>query len=130
MLVPHYGTGNMWVIQCKRLQKEVLMKKEFNFKSGTCVSISDSFVEILREDGKSAAKALFAGRTMGKMIIKKSAITGVIFNADYLVICASGLPTPNDFKISNIADIKQYPNCIVAKESELAELYSELLNIF
>ena len=106
------------------------MKKEFNFKSGTCVSISDSFVEILREDGKSAAKALFAGRTMGKMIIKKSAITGVIFNADYLVICASGLPTPNDFKISNIADIKQYPNCIVAKESELAELYSELLNIF
>lgn len=106
------------------------MKQNFNFKSGTVVNINDTTIEILREDGKSATKALFAGRTMGKMVIKKTAVTGVIFNADYLVICASGLPTPNDFKISNTADIKQYPNCIVAKEAELGELYNALLEIF
>ncbi len=99
---------------------------EFNFKSGTIVRINDSYVEILRENSKSAMKGLFAGRAMGKMLIKKSAITGVIFYADYLLICASGLPTPNEMKISNIADIKQYPNCIVAKESELMELYQAL----
>lgn len=106
------------------------MVKEFHFKSGTSVTIGEYYIEILREDGKSAAKALFAGRTMGKMAIKKSSVTGVIFNADYLVICASGLPTPNDFKISNIADVKQYPNCIVAKEAELADLYEALLPEF
>lgn len=104
--------------------------KSFNFKSGTIVKINDATIEILREDSKSAAKALFAGRTMGKMIIRKKAVTGVIFNADYLLICASGLPTPNDFKISNIADVKQYPNCIVAKEAELSELYDELVKLF
>lgn len=67
---------------------------------------------------------------MGKMVIKKSAITGVIYDADYLIICASGLPTPNDFKISSIADIKQYPNCIVAKNTELKDLYDALVDIF
>jgi len=34
------------------------------------------------------------------------AITGLIFFADYLVICASGLPVPNGFKLSNIGEIK------------------------
>ena len=106
------------------------MGMQFNFKSGTVVNVKDSIVEILREDGKSAAKSLFAGRTMGKMVIKKSSITGVIFFADYLLICASGLPTPYDFKLSSIADIKQYPNCIVAKENELKELYDALVAIF
>lgn len=106
------------------------MGLQFNFKSGTIVNVKDSVVEILREDGKSAAKSLFAGRTMGKMVIKKSAITGIIYDADYLIICASGLPTPNDFKISSIADIKQYPNCIVAKNAELKDLYDVLVDIF
>ncbi len=101
------------------------MGKTINLSSGTTVSIKNSVVEILREDGKSAAKALFAGRTMGKMVIKSSSITGVIFNADYLVICASGLPCPSDFKLSNVADLKQFPNCIVAKTEELSALYDE-----
>lgn len=105
------------------------MGKTINLSSGTVVSIKDSVVEILREDGKSATKALFAGRTMGKMVIKSSSITGIIFNADYLVICASGLPCPSDFKISNVADLKQFPNCIVAKTEELSPLYNELLAI-
>lgn len=102
------------------------MTKTIKLSSGTVVSIKNSVVEILREDGKSAAKALFAGRTMGKMIIKSSSITGIIFNADYLVICASGLPCPSDFKISNVTDLKQFPNCVVAKPEELSALYDEL----
>lgn len=103
---------------------------KFSFKSGTEVTINDTSVEILRMDSKSAAKALFAGRTMGKMVIKKSAISGVIYFSDYLVICASGLPTPTDFKIANVADIKQFPNCIVAKPEELEELYAALTSMF
>ncbi len=97
--------------------------KSFNLKSGTIVNIDDTKINILRTDGKSALKGLFAGRTMGEMTIKLSAVTGVIQYADYLLICASGLPTPNDFKISSIPDIKQYPNCIVGKENELKEIY-------
>ncbi|WP_336866493.1 hypothetical protein [Peribacillus frigoritolerans] len=77
----------------------------------------------------SAMKGLFAGRAMGQMTIKTSAVTGLIHFADFLMICASGLPTPNDFKLSSVAEIKQYPNCIVAKESELEELY-QFLNGF
>lgn len=98
--------------------------KTFNLKSGTIVEINDTKVQIKRTDGKSAVKSLFAGRTMGQMVIKISSISGLIQNADYLLICASGLPTPNDFKISNIGDIKQYPNCIVGKEDELKEIYN------
>ena len=105
------------------------MEKTINLSSGTVVSIKNSVVEIIREDGKSAAKALFAGRTMGKMTIKSSSITGIIFNADYLVICASGLPCPSDFKISNVADLKQFPNCIVAKTEELSSLYDVLTTL-
>ncbi|MBC5997942.1 hypothetical protein EAI30_13520 [Romboutsia ilealis] len=100
--------------------------KSFNLKSGTIVNIDDTKINILRTDGKSALKGLFAGRTMGEMTIKLSAVTGVIQYADYLLICASGLPTPNDFKISSIPDIKQYPNCIVGKENELKEIYDHI----
>jgi hypothetical protein len=100
--------------------------KTFDLKSGTTVMIDESKIVIERTGGKSAVKGLFAGRTMGQMSIKTSAITGLIFYADYLVICASGLPVPNDFKLSSIAEIKQYPNCIVGKEQELAELYQYL----
>jgi len=63
------------------------------------------------------------------MTIKVSSITGVITYADYLLICASGLPSPSDFKITSIAEIKQYPNCIVAKENELQDLYEYLNQI-
>ncbi|CAH0344926.1 hypothetical protein [Bacillus sp. CECT 9360] len=97
--------------------------KTFELKSGTTVMVDESKMVIERTGGKSAMKGLFAGRAMGQMTIKTSAITGVIFFADYLIICASGLPTPNDFKLSSVAEIKQYPNCIVAKEQELEELY-------
>lgn len=96
---------------------------EFNLKSGTTVIIDERKVHILRNDAKSAMKGLFAGRTMGQMSIKTTSITGLIQDADYLLICASGLPIPKDFKISSTAEIKQYPNCIVAKEHELKEIY-------
>ena len=104
------------------------MNNQITLNSGTIVNLNDSFIEIIREDSKSAAKSVFAGRTMGKMLINKKSISGIIFYADYLLICASGLPTPNDFKISNIADVKQYPNCIVAKNNELLELYNRLVD--
>jgi hypothetical protein len=100
--------------------------KTFELKSGTTVFVDESRIVIERTGGKSAVKGLFAGRTMGQMSIKTSALTRLIFFADYLVICASGLPSPNDFKLTNVAEIKQYPNCIVGKEQELAELYQYL----
>lgn len=100
--------------------------KTFEFGSGTSVIIGERKIEIDRSGGKSAMKTLFAGRAAGFMTIKLSSVTGLIYNADYMVICASGLPTPNDFKISSIADVKQYPNCIVAKAEELKELYDYL----
>ncbi|MCM3165815.1 hypothetical protein [Peribacillus frigoritolerans] len=103
--------------------------KTFDLKSGTKVVIDESRIVIERTGGKSAMKGLFAGRAMGQMTIKMSAVTGLIHFADFLMICASGLPTPNDFKLSSVAEIKQYPNCIVAKESELEELY-QFLNGF
>ena len=103
--------------------------KTFEFKSGTVVTITDTKMTIQRTDGKSAMKGLFAGRALGQMIIKVSSITGVITYADYLLICASGLPSPSDFKITSIAEIKQYPNCIVAKENELQDLYEYLNQI-
>lgn len=59
--------------------------------------------------GKSAVRGLFAGRMMGKMTIRTSSLTGLILFADYLVICAAGLPTPNNFAITSVAEIKQYP---------------------
>ena len=68
------------------------MSQDFELTSGTTVRVYDNCVVVERSGGKAVAKALFAGRTMGTMSIKKSAITGVIFNADYLLICASGLP--------------------------------------
>lgn len=103
--------------------------KQFDFSSGTSVTITDTLVLIERSDARSATKALFAGRTAGQMIIKRNAITGVIAFADYLLICALGLPTPSDFKLTNVAEIKKYPNCIVAKGSELTELYRDLEEI-
>ncbi len=93
------------------------MSTDFDLTSGTTVRVYDNCVVVERNSGKAAAKALFAGRTMGTMSIKKSAITKMIFYADFLMICASGLPAPTDFKIGSIADVKQYPNCIVAKKA-------------
>ncbi|WP_342431570.1 hypothetical protein [Neobacillus sp. FSL H8-0543] len=100
--------------------------KTFDLNSGTKVMIDESKIVIERTGGKSAVKGLFAGRTMGQMTIKTSALTGLIYFADYLVLCASGLPTPNDFKLTSVGEIKQYPNCIVGKEQELNELYQYL----
>ncbi|MEH7246910.1 hypothetical protein V7114_09035 [Neobacillus niacini] len=100
--------------------------KTFDLKSGTIVMVDETQIVIERSGGKSAMKGLFAGRAMGQMTIKMSAVTGLIYFADYMVICASGLPTPNDFKLTSVAEIKQYPNCIVAKEKELEELYQYL----
>jgi hypothetical protein len=101
--------------------------KTFELTSGTIVMVDESRIVIERTGGKSAMKGLFAGRAMGQMSIKTSALTGLIFFVDYLVICASGLPTPIDFKLTSVGEIKQYPNCIVAKEQELQELYQYLM---
>lgn len=103
--------------------------KDFDLKSGTSISITDTKVIIDRSGGKSAIKGLLAGRTMGLMTIKLSSITGLIFYSDYLVICASGLPSPNDFKITSVGEIKQYPNCIVGKQEELQEVYNYLVEL-
>ncbi|KKX99938.1 hypothetical protein VN21_16950 [Paraclostridium benzoelyticum] len=103
--------------------------KEFNLKSGTSVIVENTKITILRNDGKSAMKGLFVGRAMGQMVIRLSSVSGMIQYADYMLICSSGLPTPNEFKISNIADIKQYPNCIVGKENELKEVYDYINNL-
>jgi hypothetical protein len=72
--------------------------KTFDFKSGTKVMVDEHQIVIERSGGKSAMKGLFAGRAMGQMTIKMSALTGLIYYADYMVICASGLATANDFK--------------------------------
>ncbi len=103
-----------------------MSQKVFSFKSGTEVRINERDMEIIREGGKSAAKALFMGRTSGRMTIALDKISGIVYDADYLMVCASGLPMPADFKIGNTSDIKQYPNCIVAKSGELEELYNYL----
>ncbi|WP_462411702.1 hypothetical protein [Neobacillus sp. Marseille-QA0830] len=100
--------------------------KIFELKSGTKVLVDETKIVIERTGGKSAVKGLPAGRTMDQMTIKTSALTGLIFFADYLVICASGLPVPNDFKLTSVGEIKQYPNCFVGKEHELEELYQYL----
>ncbi len=100
---------------------------EFHLTSGVAIQISETKIEIDRNSGKAALKGLFAGRTMGKMVIKNASVTGVIYNTDYLIICAPGLP--NDFKISELAEVKQYPNCIVGKPEELVELYEALSNL-
>ena len=101
----------------------------YELSSGTDVIITKSRIEIIRSSGKSAMKSLFAGRTSGETVIRTSAITGAVFYADYLMIFASGFPSPSDFKIFNAADIKQYPNCIVGKNEELDAIYEEILNI-
>jgi hypothetical protein len=106
--------------------KEVWKMKTFELNSGTKVMVNDVQILIERKGGKSAVKGLFAGRAMGQMTIKTSSMTGLIHFADFLIICASGLPAPNDFKLSSIGEIKQYPNCIVGKENELDELYQYL----
>lgn len=103
--------------------------KEFKLKSGTIITIENNIVSILRTDSKSAVKGLFAGRVTGKMTIRLSAITGLIYSADYLIICASGLPTPIEFKLSKVNDIKQYPNCVTGKPEELEELYNYIISL-
>lgn len=99
---------------------------EFKLKSGTDVIIGEKGIEILRVSGKSAFKALAMGRTMGSTFIKISSISGAVMFADYLVIFASGFSSPKDFKISNVGDIKEFPNCIVGKEEELIPIYNEI----
>lgn len=102
---------------------------EFNLKSGTDVIIGEKGIEIIRTSGKSAFKALAMGRTMGKTFIKLSSISGVVAFADYLMIFAHGFSSPRDFKASSIPDVKEFPNCIVGKEEELAVIYNEIKKI-
>jgi hypothetical protein len=56
--------------------------KTFDLKSGTVVMVDENQIVIERAGGKSAMKGLFAGRAMGQMTIKMSAVTGLIFFAD------------------------------------------------
>lgn len=100
---------------------------EFSLKSGTDVIIDDKGIEIIRTNGKSAFKALALGRTMGNTYMKISSVSGAVVFADYLMIFASGFSSPNDFKISNIGDVKEFPNCIVGKKNELIPIYEEII---
>jgi hypothetical protein len=109
---------------------EVIMISGFSLKSGTSVKIENNRVHILKDDGKSASNGMFAGRAAVQIVIKLSAITAMIQNVNYLLICASGLPKPTDFKITNLADIKQFPNCIVGEEAELKEVYDAINSLF
>lgn len=102
---------------------------EYELKSGTTVVITDDRMEIIRTGAKSAVKSLMAGRTGGETIITASAITGAVYNNDYLMVFASGFPSPSDFKLTNIMDIKQFPNCIVGKNSELQEVYNGIIEL-
>lgn len=96
---------------------------EFNLKSGTDVKITDDKIYIVRNSAKSGLKGLFAGRAMGEMVIKLSNVSGMIQNADFLIFCGSGLPSPKDFKLSNIDDVKQLPNCVTGPEKDLVDIF-------
>jgi hypothetical protein len=82
--------------------------KEFDLNSGTHIAIKEKVIVITRSpSGKGSVKALLTGRQLGTTVIKISSISGLILEGDHLIICGSGLPSPKDFKMSNIADIKQ-----------------------
>lgn len=98
--------------------------KEFKLSSKTIVKIDDKKVIIYRSEENSSSR--LAGGAKGKVIIKLSAIAGMIKYADYLLICASGMPTPHEFSSCNVVKIKQYPNCIVGQKEELAEIFDYL----
>lgn len=95
--------------------------REFKLNSGTTVVIDNKKIMILREDLKNIKGNL--GRAKGKVIIRLSAVSGIIKYGDYLLICVNGLPLPKEFKSSNIVDVKQYPNCIVGTIEEVKELF-------
>lgn len=103
--------------------------KSFQLKSGTKVDVTQDKVIIERKSNKSSFKGLYANEAIGKMAIKLSAISNIIFDVDYLMLCGLGLPIPEDFRTYNMADIKQYPNCIVGSEGELSQIYELLTDI-
>lgn len=101
--------------------------KEFQLSSGTLVAVEEKVIVITRAaNGKGAMKAIFTGRQIGSTVIRLQSVSGLILEADHLIICASGLPSPSDFKLSNIADIKKMPNCIIGKAEELGPLNNYL----
>lgn len=104
--------------------------KEFQMSSGTLIVVEEKVIVITRAaTGKGSVKALLTGRHLGTAVIKISSVSGLILEGDHLIICGSGLPSPSDFKMTNIADIKKMPNCIIGKSEELSELNSYLTEV-
>lgn len=89
--------------------------KTFNVGSGTVVEITESKVNISEN---------MPGKTKYKMTIKRSSISGLVLYPGYLLICAPGLPVPDDFRTINSAvNMQHHPNCIVGPEKDLIKIY-------
>ena len=103
--------------------------KIFELKCGTIVNITSNKIIIERKSAKSKFKGIYASEGKEQVMIKLSAISNVIFDVDFLILCGLGLPVPSDFKDYNKPDIKQYPNCIVGTYDELKPIYDYLLSL-
>ncbi len=103
--------------------------KVFQLKCGTVVNITKNKVIIERKSAKSKFKGIYASEGKEQIMIKLSAISNIIFDVDFLILCGLGLPVPNDFRDYNKPDIKQYPNCIVGGYEELKPIYDYLLDL-
>ncbi|SEA50268.1 hypothetical protein SAMN04515656_11234 [Eubacterium aggregans] len=107
------------------------MAREFKFSTGTVVTIDDSIVDIDRTNAKSAVRGL-GGIAVGRTCIKISAISGILYFANALMICAYGFAAPSNFSALSINEKMSYPNSILGgkKDNELmAELYNHLAGI-
>ncbi|WP_041274632.1 hypothetical protein [Desulforamulus reducens] len=93
------------------------------------VTIDNKFILIERSSATSAVKSLFAGRTMGKTIIRVASISGLYFSADMLTIMASGFNGVIDGKLSHVDDIKRMPNTVVGKPEELEQIYNAIVEV-
>lgn len=103
--------------------------KIFRLKCGTVVNITKNKIIIERSSKKSKFKGIYAREGKEQVMIKLSAISNIIFDVDFLILCGLGLPVPSDFRDYNKPDIKQYPNCIVGGYEELKPIYDYLLDL-
>ena len=91
--------------------------------------ITSNKIIIERKSAKSKFKGIYASEGKEQVMIKLSAISNIIFDVDFLILCGLGLPVPSDFRDYNKPDIKQYPNCIVGTYDELKPIYDYLLSL-
>lgn len=95
--------------------------KEFVFKTGTKVIVTEKTVEIVRLADKAALKKTLQGR----FIMSLKNISGVIIAHRMLLICAPGFPAADKFR-GNMVEAFTFPNCLNEKNEELQELYDYL----